>query len=73
MTATYRIKSHDYHTDMGGQIECGDPQTCTTEGHWVWHDDFEFRTLKQAREFDTDEPAFKIYKVRIVEELTEIR
>lgn len=69
---TYRIKSHDYTTDLGGKIQCPNPERCTTKSHWIWHEDFEYRTLAEAREFMTDEPAFKIFKVKILEEITEV-
>lgn len=70
MTTTYRIKAHDYHTDMGGQVECKDPQTCTTASHWSWSSEYD--TLREARAHMTDEPAHKIFKVQLVEKITEV-
>jgi hypothetical protein len=66
MTTTYRIKAHEY-TEI---TTCADPQTCKLAAHWDWSSEYD--ALADARSHDTDEPAWKIYRVQLVEKVTEV-
>lgn len=73
---TYQTKSHCYFdSDEYVKAPCADAATCTDDSHW-WTDDEEYRSLRAAREFAsddmTDAPAVKIFKVQRIVTTEEI-